>query len=951
MRRLPRFSDLRFASKMLLLMGLFGLVALVITVYALTSMRAVNQQYGYLIAHEGRGALTIGEAARHLDSASRLAYTVLTEPDEARMLASKEELRAIKIRYDSELRNLEEVLPNKTAQVQRITSESAELFEAAERIITAASRWRGDRALQIIHREFEPMLHGLRSDMGSLRDGAIAQFKSSSTELSRRTEQTTLFTMLAVLAAFFLVIPLSVYVGIMQISRPLAHLTSTMERMSQRHYDDAIELTERRDEVGQMAKALQVFQRSMQREDRLAVEVAASAEARRLSEQLVDLISAIPGAVFQMHVTQNGVRRILFASERAAQLHGRTIAQLEQAEALAGHEFLHAHDQEIQIAHTAFLRSVHSLEPLNFDTQIAPNGQTRWIKTLATARRTVGGGALFNGVWLDVTEQKEQAQALTQAKNLAEKAADDKARFLATMSHEIRTPLNAMLGMTQLAIRHETEAPQRERLDKALRAGRHLLNIVNDVLDISKIEAGKMVIEPEDFSPREWLAELRELLFAHAQAQGLDLQLYIAPAAPDLIRGDRQRMGQILINYVNNAIKFTQAGAITIFLDAPDITEKGMLLRCRVQDTGIGVAESDQAKLFSAFAQADASITRRFGGTGLGLAISRQLSHMMGGEAGMTSVVGKGSTFWFTARVTVPAMRTPTTAPASAIAQTPAMAVGSRSALRLPYRDTPFGRGAHVLVVDDNELNRAVAHGMLQVGGVTVDEACDGAQALAMLEAAADGTYALVLMDMQMPVLDGITASRALRANARFTQLPIIALTANASEDDIARTRDAGMNDHLSKPLLEETLWRCLHHWLPLQPSAPRQAAAQVDASVLEELRGGLGAVQTNALLAAYVRDCERRFSRMRAIAEKPGPLEWSALAKEAHDVSGSAGSFGLTRLGDMAHQLRALIDQRDETRARLAIDQLLASAEVDLAGLRVRSDGPMLKNLLSANS
>lgn len=943
MKRRFRFSDLHFASKILVLMGLMGLIAVLATAYALYNMQAVNQRYRSLIAHEAQGALTIAEAARHLDSASRLAYKVLTEPDELRMLASLRQLHATQSQYDAQLLLLEEVLPTKIEDIRSIAAQSQRLFESAAEVISAAARWRGDRALQIIHREFEPALGTIRANMDDLREGAISDFETAAAQSSEQTARTIVVTALAILGSLVLVIPLALHMAITQMSRPISKLTHTMERMSQRHYDDTIAFHDRDDEVGQMAKALQVFQRSMQREDRLTIEVAASAQARRLSEQLVDLISAIPGAVFQMQMAPDGLRRILFASEKAAQLHGRTTAELTQTEEPAGHEFLYASCPEVRKAHAAFVRSVNTLVPLNFDTQTTHDGKTRWLQTLATARRTPNGGALFNGVWLDVTEQKEHGQALTRAKNIAEKAAEDKARFLATMSHEIRTPLNAMLGMTQLALRYESEEPQRERIKKTLRAGRHLLSIVNDVLDISKIEAGKMALEAEAFAPREWLTDLEELFCPEAQAKGLNLQVHLAPTTPERVRGDPQRMSQIAINYLNNAIKFTQTGDITLLLDTVENSASGVFLRCQVTDTGMGIDERDQASLFTAFEQGDSSITRRFGGSGLGLFISRQLAELMGGAAGVSSTVGTGSTFWFTARVDVMPAHTP--APANAGTE-----VVDRP-MHSPYRSTQFARGARVLLVDDNELNRAVAHGMLEVGGILVDEACDGTQAIAMLEAASEDTYALVLMDMQMPIMDGLTATTALRQNPRFAQLPIIALTANASDDDIARTRAAGMQDHLSKPLLEETLWCCMRRWVQLPKSPAPAPLVRVDVDRLVELHETLGPVRTNTLMVDFLQDCERRLARIEALTKHAHSLEWGALAQDAHDLSGSAGSFGLTQLGDLAYQLSTLAEQRDEAGARIAITAFLKHARMDLAALKVHNEKQVFSHRPAVNT
>ncbi|UCU99739.1 ATP-binding protein [Acidovorax radicis] len=941
------FVNMRFASKIVMLVGLMGLIALTITTYTLAHTRSINRQYSQLLAHEARGALIIAAAAQHLSNASRIAYTVLTEPDESRMLAQLVKLKSMEQQYNTEMHNFKQLLPTMAVEVDSMTSQSLRVFDMASRIIESAARWRGDRALQIIDTEFEPALGALRSDMDALRDRSVQQFQTASSDLTAQTKKTITVTAFAIVGALILVIALSIHVAITQMSRPLAELTRSMERMSERQYGDAMVLTTRRDEVGKMANALQVFRQSMQREDRLAVEVAASAEAHRLSQQLMDLISAIPGAVFQMQMTHNGWRRIQFVSEKAAHLHGCPLGELQTIEGPPGGEFLHASPDAMQDAQAAFVHSARTLKPLDFDIAITQNGKKRWLKTLATARRTEEGGTMFNGVWLDVSEQKEQAAILAQAKDVAEQAAADKARFLATMSHEIRTPLNAMLGMTQLALRHEQSAAQQNRMDKALRAGRHLLTIVNDVLDLSKIEAGKMDIEVQDFSLLEWIQEIRELVWHEADSKNLELTWRIASDVPGWVRGSRHRMGQVLINYLNNAIKFTSAGGITIAIDAADVDEHSLLLRCEVQDSGIGISRQDQARLFAAFEQADISITRRFGGTGLGLTISRQLAQLMGGAAGVHSESGQGSTFWFTARV----LRAITVEPENT---TPPAKRGAQAL-----------RGQRVLLVDDNEINRAVAHGMLQMGGVLVDEAPDGAQALAILRQAPADTYALVLMDMQMPEMDGMTATRLLREDARFSTLPVIALTANASKGDVERTRAAGMDDHLAKPLLEDNLWRCVLRWA--RPHAPNGAAsgdtsdavhaqgadvmtagsgttatvAEIDTAALDDLCESLGPQRARLLMRDFLKDTATRLARMQAQADRWDLNDWSDLIKEAHELSGNAGSFGLARLGNTAHFLHSAAASGNVAAVRGAMAHLAQCAAADLGGLQALVDHP----------
>lgn len=927
---MKRLVNLSLTSKIVLLVALMGVITLAITTYALASMRSIDRQYRALITHEAQAALRVGAAARHLGDAGRIAYKVLTERDEDAMRDALGDLASVQAQFNAELRFIGMLLPHKAVQLQAIAGQSQQVFALAVRIIDAATRWRGDQALELIDTQFEPAVAALRQNMDGLRNGSVTAFEASSQQLGDATTRTVVSTALAVLLGLLLVMALALYVAVTQISRPIAQLTRTMERLTGRHYDDAIAMTDRRDEVGTMAKALQVFKDSMQRADRLAIEVAASAEARRLSEQLVDLVDAIPGAVFQMHVRPDGWRTTLFLSDKAAQLHSRPLAELKAMQGPAGHGFLRTSSAATEQAHQAYMHALRTLQPIDLDTLTEQGERPRWLKTLATARRTPDGGALFNGVWLDVTEQKQQAQALAQAKKAAERAAAEKATFLATMSHEIRTPLNAILGMTQMALKGTLHPQQRERLEKSLRAGKHLLGIVNDVLDFSKIEAGQMALETTDFALAQLLADVLELYCERASAKGLRMDVHVAPDVPPWLRGDPHRIAQILINYLNNAIKFTDSGAIGLEVQLVHADGPQLQLRCTVRDTGVGIAEAQQLHLFTAFQQADTSITRRFGGTGLGLAISRQLAGLMGGEVGLKSTPGAGSAFWFTAAVQRG------TAP---------------HGTALPVQGRPDSaarslKGLRVLLVDDNEVNLAVASGLLESGGVLVDTATDGAQALALLQAAPDGRYAGVLMDVQMPVLDGMAATRALRQQPRFAALPIVAMTANATAQDIERTRAAGMNAHLSKPILEEALWRTLRPWLAAtmpadgQPSSPLNARPDTDSSpwldtqALHELRAVFAPERLQALAAAFEQDCRHKVDTIVQAAHQQPP-DWATLHSASHSLSGSAGSLGLQRLGDVAHTLHGAVRAQDVQATLALVDALQQGAQRSLPQLQ----------------
>ncbi|MBL8489869.1 MAG: response regulator, partial [Rhodocyclaceae bacterium] len=366
----------------------------------------------------------------------------------------------------------------------------------------------------------------------------------------------------------------------------------------------------------------------------------------------------------------------------------------------------------------------------------------------------------------------------------------------ANMSHEIRTPMNAIIGLTHLMRRSQPPADQAERLDKVAVAAEHLLSILNDILDFSKIEAGKFTLERTELSLEALLAGAASMVAERAQAKGLALRLEPPPATGPLL-GDPTRLQQALLNYLGNAIKFTEAGAVTLGVHLLAAEGEGVHLRFEVRDTGIGIAPEVIPRLFSTFEQADNSTTRHYGGTGLGLAITRRLAGLMGGEAGVESTPGAGSTFWFTARLD--RSETPAAAPAAAPAESAEAVLGRDFASR------------PILLVEDDPINREVTLGLLEDAGLTADTAEDGIEALAMVEAKA---YDLILMDMQMPRMDGLEATRLIRKMHYGERLPILAMTANAFEEDRERCLKAGMNDHVAKPVDPEQFFATLLRWL-----------------------------------------------------------------------------------------------------------------------------------------
>ena len=409
-----------------------------------------------------------------------------------------------------------------------------------------------------------------------------------------------------------------------------------------------------------------------------------------------------------------------------------------------------------------------------------------------------------------VGQRTSQVQAaleqLGMAKDEAEAANRMKSEFLATMSHEVRTPMNGVLGTLALVLDSTLTEDQRRLLGLAKGSAESLLVIINDILDLSKIEAGRMEIAPVPFRLRQTCEEMYALLLVRANEKRLALKFDVAHDVPEWLVGDAGRVRQVLFNLAGNAIKFTERGSVTLAVTVSSLDAADATLHVEVRDTGIGIDDETQSRLFQKFVQADASMTRRYGGTGLGLAISKNLIELMGGTLGLRSAPGSGSTFFFEIKLPIGA------APA---ALEPVQTVGASAsaAARASYAGGTTVGPRRVLVVDDNPVNLTVASAMLKKFGHTVDLARDGGEAVAK---ARTRPYDAIFMDLQMPVMDGAAATAAIRGReGPNVATPIIALTANAMESDRARSIDAGMNDHLTKPISPEALRAAVERWCP----------------------------------------------------------------------------------------------------------------------------------------